>query len=315
MLEFADLPRWLGMEISLEESVDLGALKTTLSNRGVSSRGWRLYLDHGDAMFNPLRKNWFTKQAFPRQANAAVDWLCVLQACEMDVLPPHELVSSLGEWKLPGGQISAIPPLFLRAAWKATVLAQYADANATDFIRNELIPLAQWFFQSGTYKSAGPDRLKAGWEGLRRLRRESVKVEAQKLSGDDWPPIIRKFESGRFVMIALRNESELVEEGDAMDHCVGTFGDICKFQPLRIFSIQLKKSRLRVATLSIKEIKSGHWEVDQLKGPSNADAGPGLWEDIDGLLQIVNAVSRQDAKLRKFLDFIHTLATTRDVQP
>lgn len=314
MLEFSDLPRWLGMEMSPDNALDLGALKAHLSKRGVSSRGWRLYLDHGDVMFNPLRKNWLTKQALSMQASAAVDWLCVVQACEMDVLPPHELVASLGEWKLPGGQLNAIPPLFLRAVWKATVLAQYTDANAADFVRNEVIPLAQWFFQSGAYKSAGPERLKAGWESLKRLRREFVTVEAQKLSQDDWPPVIRKFESGPFVMLALCNESELVEEGEAMDHCVGTFGDICRFQPLRIFSIQQKKSRQRVATLAIKEIKSGHWEVDQLKGPSNADAGPGLWEDIDGLLQIVNAVTRRDAKLRNFLDFIHTLTTARDAQ-
>jgi hypothetical protein len=260
-------------------------------------------------MFNPLRKHWLNKQALPRQASAAVDWLCVVQACEMDVLPPPELVSSLGEWKLPGGQLNAIPPLFLRAVWKATVLAQYTDANAVGFVWNEVIPLAQWFFQSGAYKSAGPDRLKAGWESLKRLRRESATVEAKKLSQDDWPPIIRRFESGPFVMLALCNESELVEEGEAMNHCVGTFGEICRFQPLRIFSIRQKKSMQRVATLAIKEIKSGQWEVNQLKGPSNADAGSGFWEEIDGLLQIVNGVSRRDAKLRNFLDFIHTLAT------
>lgn len=314
MLEFADLPRWLGSEVSSDKSLDLGALKTDLSKRGVSSRGWRLYLDHGDAMFNPLRKSWLTKQALSKQACVAVDWLCVVQACEMDVLPPHELVASIGEWKLPGGQINAIPPLFLRAAWKATILAQYTCGNAMDFVRNEVIPLAQWFFQSGAYKSAGPDRLKAGWESLKRLRREYVVVEAQKLSADDWPPIIRKFESGPFVMLALCNESVLVEEGEVMDHCVGTFGDICRFQPLRIFSIQQKKNKQRVATLAIKEVKSGHWEVDQLKGPSNADAGRGLWEDINGLIQIVNEVTRRDLRLRNFLDFIHTLAIDSDVQ-
>jgi hypothetical protein len=309
MPEFEDLAQWLALDTPTDATPDLGALKTELSKRGVSSRGWRLYLDHGDAMFNPLRRNWLDKQDLARQGIAVASWLCVLQACEMDVLPPHELVSSISEWRLPGGQLNAIPPLFLRAAWKATVLAQYADASAVDFAQNEVTPLAQWFFQSGAYKTTGPDRLKAGWESLKRLRREFVTVEAQKLSGSDWPPIIKKFESGAYVMLALCNVSELVEEGDAMDHCVGTFGDICRFQPVRIFSIRHKKGGLRVATLAIQEIKTGRWEVNQLKGPSNADAGPGLWEDIEGLLQIVNAVTRQDAKLRKFLDFIHTLAT------
>jgi hypothetical protein len=309
MPEFEELPRWLALDGLPDPIPDLGALKTALSKRGVNSRGWRLYLDHGDAMFKPLRKNWLDKQNPARQGIAVCAWLCVLQACEMDVLPPHELVSSISEWMLPGGQLNAIPPLFLRAAWKATVLAQYADASAVDFVKNELIPLAQWFFQSGADKSTGHDRLKGGWEGLKRLRRESVPVEARKLSLDDWPPIIRRFESGPFVMLALSNESELVDEGKAMDHCVGTFGDTCRFQPLRIFSIQRKKGGIRVATLAIKEIKNGHWEVDQLKGPSNADAGTGLWEEIDGLLQIANLVSRQDKRLRTFLDFIHSLAT------
>lgn len=309
MPDFEDLPRWLGLVTPPDANLKLGTLKAALSKRGVGSRGWRLYLDHGDAMFKPLRKNWLDNQTTARQGVAVGAWLCVLRACEMDVLPPHELVASISEWTLPGGQLDTIPPLFLRAAWKAMVLAQYSDANVADFVQIEVIPLAQWFFQSGAFKTAGPDRLKAGWESLKRLRREFATAQAQKLSPNDWPPIIRKFESGAFVMIALCNESELIDEGAAMDHCVGTFGNTCRFQPLRIFSIQRKKSRLRVATLAIKEVKRGHWEVDQLKGPSNADAGTGLWEDIDGLLQIVNTVSRQDVKLRKFLDFIHTLAT------
>lgn len=309
MPELTELPRWLGTTVLSDSSLDLGTLKTELSERGVSSRGWRLYLDHGDAMFKPLSKNWLDKQTLPKQAAAGIAWLCVLQACEMDVLPPHELVSSIGEWKLPGGQLNAIPPAFLRAAWKATVLAEYNDIDIEDFIQTDVIPLAQWFFQSGAYKSTGPDRLKAGWESLKRLRREFVSVESQKLSTEDWPPIIKKFESGRFLMLALCKESELEEEGEAMSHCVDTYGDNCRFQPLRIFSIQLKKTRQRVATLSIKEIKGGDWVVDQLKGPLNADVGHCLWEDIDALLQIVNLVSRQDPKLRNFLDFIHSLAT------
>jgi hypothetical protein len=260
-------------------------------------------------MFKPLSKNWLDKQTLPKQAAAAIAWLCVLQACEMDVLPPHELVTSIGEWKLPDCQLGAIPPAFLRAAWKATVMAEYDDVDAEDFILTDVIPIAQWFFLSGAYRTTGPNRLKAGWESLKRLRREFVNVESQKLSAEDWPPIIKKFESGRFVMLALCRESELEEEAEAMSHCVDTFGDICRFQPLRIFSIQLKKNRPRVATLSIKEMKGGNWVVDQLKGPLNADVGHGLWEDIDGLLQIVDLVSRQDTKLRNFLDFIHSLAT------
>lgn len=307
MPEMWDLPRWIGLDLPADQLLDLSALKATLSHRGVNSRGWRLYLDHGDVMFKPLQKSWLDGQPRSKQASAAIAWLCILQTCEMDVLPPRELVASIAEWDLPGGQLGAVPPQFLRAAWKAAVLATYAGADVEAFILAEVVPLAKWFFQSGASESTGTNRLKAGWESLKRLRRESVPEESRKLSAEDWPPVIKKFESGSFVMRALCNEQELQDEGDAMSHCVGTFGDTCRFKPFRIFSIQLKKGGRRVATLAIKETRSGHWDVDQLKGPSNADPGSGLWQDIDALLRIVNAVTRHDLKLRQFLDLLHSL--------
>lgn len=308
MAEMSDLPKWIGLGLLTDEPPDLSILKAILFQHGVNSRGWRLYLDHGDAMFNPLRQRWLDGQPAVSQASVAVAWLRLLQACEMDVLPPRELAVSIADWDLPGGQLAAVPPLFLRAAWKAAVLAAYADADVPAFIQAQVIPLAKWFFQSGAFRSAGTDRLKAGWEGLKRLGREHVAEEFRQLSPDDWPPVIRKFESGPFVMRALCNELELQEEGEAMDHCVGTFGDTCRFQPLRIFSIQLKKGGKRVATLAIKETRSGHWDVDQLKGPGNTDPSSLLWQDIGVLLRVVNEVTRQDPKLRRFLDFIHSLA-------
>ena len=125
--------------------------------------------------------------------------------------------------------------------------AQYSNDGIDAFIEAELIPIAQWFFRSSAYKSADAGRLKAGWESLKRLRRESVAVESRKLGADEWPPILRKFESGPYRMLALISESELLEEGEQMEHCVGTYGDDCRFETLRIFSVQYKKTGLRVA--------------------------------------------------------------------
>ncbi len=311
MSDMSDLPMWIGSCRSTDESSDLGALKSALSQRGVNSRGWRLYLDQGDAMFNPLRKAWFDGQPRSRQASAAIAWLRVVQACEMDVLPPVELVASVSEWGLPGDQLDAIPPLFLRAAWRVTIQAAYAGVDVAAFVQTEVVPLARWFFQSGAAKSAGPERLKAGWESLKRLRRESVTTESRKLSVDDWPAVVKKFESGPFSMHELCTERELQEEGDVMQHCVGSFGDTCKHEPLRIFSIRMKKGGRRVATLAIRETRRGHWDVDQLKGPRNTDPGSGLWEDIDALLRVVTEVTRHNTRLRRFLDFLHTLEVDR----
>lgn len=260
-------------------------------------------------MFKPLAKAWFKSNSPRACAAQAIGWLRVLQACEMDVLPPLELVSSIQEWGLPHMQLDAIPPMFLRAAWKAAVTASYEDDVCDDFVAESVVPLARWFFASGAYKTTGPDRLKAGWDSLKRLRRESVRSHAIQLSDADWPPVIHKYTSGPFVLVGLCNESDLVEEGQAMKHCVGSYADICRFEPLRVYSIRHKKTGARVATLSVRETKPGWWDVDQVKGPSNADAGPLLWPEIDGLLRLLNTVSRRDTQLRNYLDFVHQIAS------
>ena len=286
----------------------LGALKSILTRHDVNARGWRLYLDHGDVLFAPLIDFWFDRHGKGREGAVATSWLRLLQSCEMDVLPPPELVRSIAEWKVPGNQLDAISPLFMRVAWKSCAAAQYEDDGMDDFIEAQLIPLAQWFFCSGAHKSTNSGRIKAGWESLKRLRCESVAVEAKKLGTDEWPPIVRKYESGPYRMLALSSESQLQEEGEQMGHCVGTYGDQCRFSSLRIFSVQYKKTGARVATLSIKEAEPGSWVFDQLKGPAHADVDPSMWREADPLLQIVNNISRDDAQIRTFLDFIHSLS-------
>ena len=50
------LPLWFEQHITLDRrgELDLGTVKQALTQRGVNSRGWRLYLDYGDALFEQL---------------------------------------------------------------------------------------------------------------------------------------------------------------------------------------------------------------------------------------------------------------------
>ena len=97
-----------------------------------------------------------------------------------------------------------------------------------------------------------------------------------------------------------------------MAHCVGSYADRCRMEPLRIFSVRYKKTGARVATLSLRETKPGFWHFDQLKGPLNAEVDSRISQEADALLRIMNQISRQDAKTRQFLDFIHSLARDFD---
>jgi PcfJ-like protein len=318
MPALTQLGAWLGLEAQslddLDDQPDLGRIKSELMRQGVNSRGWRLCIDHGDALFSPLAEHFMQNLPPHECAIQACGWLRVLQACEMDVLPPYELVNSILSWRIPGGRLESIPPLFLRAAWKATVGAAYCSdkannvhARADRFVKNELVPLAQWFFGTQAHKVIHPDRLKSGWETLRRIRREELMARLRPVLEQGWPPVVQRYTSGPFVLVGLCNEAALDEEGAAMSHCVGSFGDQCRYQPLRIYSVRKAKSGERVATLSVKETQPGIWSVDQLKGPSNTSASSLLWPEIHGLLNLLNMVSIQDSALRSHLDMLHVL--------
>jgi len=291
---------------------ETGTLKRHLTELGVNGRGWRLYLNYGYALFAPLGQRWCDIECGDPRGDNEVAWLKILQACETDVLPPPELVRSIADWQLPGHRLDQLPPMFLRTAWQACVAVQYRDECLQEFIETELNPLAQWFFLSTAHQTIDAGQLKAGWDNLLRLRRESVGVEAKKLGLDDWPPIVRQYESGAYRFVALSYAHQLQEEGAAMAHCVGSYADRCRMEPLRIFSVRYKKTGARVATLSLRETKPGFWHFDQLKGPLNAEVDSRISQEADALLRIMNQISRQDAKTRQFLDFIHSLARDFD---
>lgn len=283
------------------------SLKIQLAAQGVNSRGWRLYLDYGYKMFAPLGFDWADLACANELGLSEIAWLKILQACEMDVLPPPQLVKSVPHWKIPDNQLALVPPLFVRLAWKACIAAQYQTDTMDDFIAKELIPLAQWFFESGTYKTATFADLKTGWASMQRLRREYADTVAHTCGADDWPPIIRRYESGALVMTALSYARQLIAEGAAMQHCVGDYAERCRHEPLRIFSVRNKKTGARVATLSVVEKTAGRWKFDQLKGPLNAEVDIQVWREADGLCQTLNHVSCSDTKSRRYLDFIHSL--------
>jgi hypothetical protein len=57
-----------------------------------------------------------------------------------------------------------------------------------------------------------------------------------------------------------------------------------------------------VATLSAKEVRTGHWEIDQIKGPRNADVEQRLWRASKVFLDKLGYVSSRPGPVRQFLD-------------
>lgn len=84
-----------------------------------------------------------------------------------------------------------------------------------------------------------------------------------------WASLIGRHWVGDYEVRPLTSTLELIEEGEAMTHCVGTFDRKCYRGEYRIFSIMGNASN-RLASLSIRYI-GDRWIFDQCYGQSNAE--------------------------------------------
>ena len=288
---------WLDPCRKTDDPVDLGRLKAALAARGVNGRGWRLCLDYGDALFEALGPVWLDSYDDSSSAENAVTWLKLLQGCEMDVLPPPELVASMHVWPLPNAELSSIPPLYFRTVWKAAVAAQYAGRSLEAFIMDEVRLVTCWLSE----KRLLQDRalMKASWQTLLGRAKAALTPPAAvppptttQPAACEWDPYVRRIEWGGYVFVALTSTAELKEEGEAMQHCVGDYDEKCLDGVTRVYSVRERKSGMRVATCALECSADDDritWEHDQVKGVRNAEVPREI-------------LAASDAVLRSYLD-------------
>ena len=271
-----DLARWWG--VSLETDAGMATLKKAFDRRDLGRRAWRLYLDYGDALFDPLRQGWLDEDKPLSTPERATRYLAFLQSLESDIPPPPALVRSVMDWKIPEQQLAQVPLRFFRAAWKRYTFAEFqGDGPAT--LSSEITPVARWFLNEASSLHDNENLLKAGWSSILRACVEAHEVEEEELPSDtSWFPILRSVEIGPFRFKAILNQHELVEEGNAMDHCIASYGQWFATELARPFSIRCRHTDKRLATMVIHEHKPGVWHIDQLSGYANEDASASIHE-------------------------------------
>ncbi len=280
-----DLPDWIGLHQQGDGRYDLGQIKAELASRDVNSRGWRLYLDYGDALFSPLRGPWIGHSAHNNLIFAVI-WLRLLQRCEMDVPPPPELACSLRDWDFPGNGLGHTPPHFLRAAWKACLAAAFSGADLDTFVREEIVPVARWFFGSGAFREIDPGQLKAGWNALCRLHDDWRWEQHPERERDEWSPLVRFVEWGNFRFLALSSQAALEAESRAMNHCIAGYADLCRQGDVRAYSVRDRHSGKRLATATMHYDGSGQagpWCIGDVKGRHNDPVSCAIHEAVEAL--------------------------------
>ena len=280
----AQLIDWFSIP-PLPTGPDLGALKNRLADEGIKQRAWRLYHDFGDALFDALGSSWIRPDRFRTSRDNALCLLRALGACELDMAPPASLLGSMHLWQIPNGCLGDIPPRFLRAAWKATVLAALdspADPQATErFVQNDVVPVAAWFF--GTLHGAMDDnRLAAGWTAIMAAYRVWTRQEAARIN--EWSSLVRRVEAQGYRFDVLTSEAALEIEGETMCHCIGDYGDQCREGSLRAYAVSTLRGE-RVATLTVNQDRARGWYLDAIKGKYNAPVAVVVEEAAFALLR------------------------------
>jgi hypothetical protein len=127
----------------------------------------------------------------------------------------------------------------------------------------------------------GPRRPKAFQEAVALWHRRAAAVAAlrDEYSSDrpGWPALCAPWRStcGRYSVVALTTATELVEEGNAHQHCVGGYYDVCRQGDTQILS--LRDHGQPVATIEIllgSDWREPRLTVAQFKGWHDAVAAP-----------------------------------------
>jgi hypothetical protein len=295
---YTSLCRCLDVPLGDDQEPDLGKLKQALSQRGVNARGWRLCLDYGDDLILPLGGVWF-RSGTKIGAKHAVAYLRLLQACETDIPPNKAFTASMVDWRVPDWDLTRIPVHFFRAAWKASVAADYAGQS--DFIQRELAPLARWFFTTRQYTLLDDHLFKAGWTSIQRRWRQALISQNGLDPLSEWDPVIRWAETGAFRFLALDSEEALKAEGEAMSHCILSYADLCRMETRKAYSIRHRKTNARHATVMLREFEGNVWEIDQIKGPGNAEVTPFTLRETYALIRCMEDATRERAGLSQFM--------------
>jgi hypothetical protein len=95
-------------------------------------------------------------------------------------------------------------------------------------------------------------------------------------------------------IVFLTSVGELVEEGDAMSHCVGTYFDACREGQIHVASVRKPGEPIdRVATIEVV-VRSGVPRIAQNRGGGNREASPDAVAAVEAWLEraVTNGVGR-----------------------
>lgn len=198
----------------------------------------------------------------------------------------------------------------------ARYLLQPAGPRVFANRQDDLVELVDWFrgrsehLPVAAFKGELPVLLRQArqwhqrlYEDRERRQQHEALLRAQQQEAlrrsNAWRVPLRAHSGRGFEFLVLDRQSELIEEGLEMQHCVGSYAQSCKMGDCHIVSIRSGGERL--ATLELRESEIREWERVQLKGRRNAmvgadveQQGARLHDGIRDFLKAFNAAWRKE---------------------
>lgn len=90
---------------------------------------------------------------------------------------------------------------------------------------------------------------------------------------EDWPVPLERFETADRIVLAITNERDLWQEGEAMNHCVATYSERCATGRIQIWSIRDHDLK-RCSTLATLILDSAGRVVELQQNQANGNSRP-----------------------------------------
>ena len=283
------LPYWLNRDRASLLGRDAKALRSALSEHGVNARGARLYLDYGDRLFQPLGATWIRQYDDALSLHSAIAWLKILQACEMDIAPPPDLVRAVASCCRTDAGLGSIPSVLFRAAWRGWSQAAYAGGPANSFLSEELTPVFRWAMHRIGKPGFDVHQAQRGWSWLRNAWKEDRRNRARPPGRREWAAVHDEVILKNVRLIPLTCVAALEDEGEVMEHCIAEY-----FQPNRlgstalVFSAREPDTLQRLATIALRRTDTGGWQIDDIKARDNTAPPSAVSDAAQALLGAVN---------------------------
>jgi hypothetical protein len=149
------------------------------------------------------------------------------------------------------------------------------------------MPILWWLRQ----EKPGFDKnqLRAGWKFW--VETYTAWVENRTEFAPEWKRLINigDIEVGPYVAIPIVCTQELIEEGEAMHHCVANYEDACRDGEYLILSIRERATWKRSATMSIG-LRGKIWAIDQVRSYANKPAALPVRRAATAVADRVNAI-------------------------